>query len=93
MTHRDTTMLERLNRVCAEELLKAGAIVCNVDPVRVILNELKQPSEGMVMAGAETPDSEGAELGYPIGQDAARECFTAMIDAILNEGAILSEGE
>jgi hypothetical protein len=56
------------------------------DTVRTVLQAIREPSEGMVEAGAyQVPCAQGAEEGPP-NLSAARECYTAMIDAALEEG-------
>ena len=71
MTHRDTTMLERLCRIAHEAI------------VRAILNELKQVDEGMVEAGRKkyfVPNHRDGLNGVIAG------IFTSAIDQVLSQG-------
>lgn len=63
-----------------------------METVRAVLMSVREPGEAAVMAGCK--EIEDAEMGpepwtgpYDIWKPAARLSFTAMIDAILNDGA------
>jgi len=84
-THKDTTMLEKLTEVICEKRMDAayeGCVnpcaslpcLCAQNIARAILNELKQPSPGMIAAAMRCADV-----------DFASE-FVAAIDFVLNEG-------
>ena len=90
MTHKDTTMLERLARVAQPYLWAAidrsrftpeGCETVrkeSIDRVRAILNELKHPSEGMIAAMHRDFMS--------LYSTSLASSFTAAMDFVLNEG-------
>ena len=52
---------------------------------RAVLQAIREPSEGMIEAGAYCiPVGQGEDIGPPNERDAA-ECFRTMIDAALSE--------
>jgi len=98
MTHKDTTMLERLARTLeprawaaldfGDTLAFKNRRTSSLRKARAILNELKQPSEGMVEAGR------SADVWTYGGKQyaSAEEHWRAMIDHVLNEGEGANNG-